>query len=88
MARMVRKQIYIDDRQDRILKREAEKTGLTESELVRRAIERAYDAEAAQEERMRKWARFEELADDTARRIADGGEEIIITKEDIRGGRY
>ncbi len=46
MARMVRKQIYLDPRQDEILKAAADRTGKTESELIRNAIDESYDAEA------------------------------------------
>jgi hypothetical protein len=40
MARMVRKQIYIEPEQEALLKRLSEETGLTEAEIVRQAIER------------------------------------------------
>jgi hypothetical protein len=36
---MVRKQVYIEARQDRALKRRARATGVTEAELVRRGID-------------------------------------------------
>ena len=40
MERMVRKQVYIQAHQQRVLKRRAREQGITEAEVVRRAIER------------------------------------------------
>jgi len=40
MAHMIRKQVYIEPRQDTILKRLARVWGVTEAEIVRRAIDR------------------------------------------------
>ncbi|MBA4370896.1 MAG: hypothetical protein C0418_04885 [Coriobacteriaceae bacterium] len=59
MARMVRKQVYIDERQDALLKERAELTGRTESELIRRAIDEAYDPMAAQRDFEERWAEYE-----------------------------
>jgi len=39
MVRMVRKQIHIEPRQKALLKRLARETGMTEAELIRRAID-------------------------------------------------
>lgn len=41
MARMVRKQVYIEPEQDRLLKRRAKELGVTESDLIRRGIDQA-----------------------------------------------
>ena len=40
MTRMVRKQIYIEPRQESTLKRLARETGATEAEIIREAIDR------------------------------------------------
>lgn len=40
MVRMVRKQLYIEPRQDRQLKRLARERGVTEAQLVREALDR------------------------------------------------
>jgi hypothetical protein len=37
--RMVRKQVYIEPEQDRLLKRRAAELGITESDLIRRSID-------------------------------------------------
>ena len=38
---MIRKQIYIEERQERLLKRQARSLGKTEAELIRLAIDRS-----------------------------------------------
>ena len=40
MTRMIRKQIYIESHQDGILKQKASSLGITEAEVIRRAIDR------------------------------------------------
>jgi hypothetical protein len=37
---MIRKQVYIEPRQDRILKRRASQRGVTEAEIIREALDR------------------------------------------------
>jgi hypothetical protein len=44
MAQMIRKQLYIEPRQDAVLKRLAQKVGLSEAELIRQAIDRQMSA--------------------------------------------
>jgi hypothetical protein len=48
-----RMQITLDDRQYDRLRREAERTGASIAELVRRAIDRAYGAELTVDEKLR-----------------------------------
>lgn len=43
MAQMIRKQVYIEPRQDAILKQRARVLGTTEAEVIRRAIDRQTD---------------------------------------------
>ena len=40
MSRMVRKQIYIEEEQDAVLKEVAEEYGISQAELIRQALER------------------------------------------------
>ena len=40
MTKMVRKQIYIESRQEGLLKQLVQETGVTEAELIRQAIDR------------------------------------------------
>ena len=44
MAQMIRKQVYIKPQQDAILKRLARTLGLSEAEIIRRAIDRQTSA--------------------------------------------
>ncbi len=39
MSRMIRKQVYIESRQDATLKQQARALGVTEAEVIRRAID-------------------------------------------------
>jgi hypothetical protein len=47
-TQMVRKQIYIQRRQDTLLKRLSQARGLSEAEIIRQAIEREFAGEPAQ----------------------------------------
>jgi len=40
MPRMIRKQVYIESRQETTLKQQARALGITEAEVIRRAIDR------------------------------------------------
>jgi hypothetical protein len=44
VARMIRKQVYIQERQQAILRRVARKLGVSEATVVRQAIEGQFDA--------------------------------------------
>ena len=39
MARMIRKQVYLDERHDRMLKRRATARGITEADIIREALD-------------------------------------------------
>lgn len=57
MGAMVRKQVYIEPRQDELLKRLASATGATEAEIIRQAIDQ-YAAQAlTRERRLEAWER-------------------------------
>jgi hypothetical protein len=60
MAKMVRKQIYIEPRQDEQLKHRAHLLGVTEAEIIRRGIDQILDGEPAQEERLAIWAEMKD----------------------------
>lgn len=53
---MVRKQLYIEPRQERLLKRLAKERGTTEAEIVRAAIDKY--ASEPEESREQRWERF------------------------------
>lgn len=46
MAEMIRKQVYIEPRQERLLKERARKYRVTEADLIRRAIDRGLEQTA------------------------------------------
>lgn len=41
MGRMVRKQVYLDPKHERMLKRRARERGVTEAEIIREALDRS-----------------------------------------------
>lgn len=73
MARMVRKQVYLDPRQDELLKAAAARTGKTESELIREAIDEIYDAEELRRKRQAKVERWRKDSEEFAAFIAESG---------------
>jgi hypothetical protein len=54
---MVRKQVYIEPRQDEMLKRLAKATGATEAEIIRQAIDRYATEALTLEQRREAWKR-------------------------------
>jgi hypothetical protein len=60
MARMIRKQVYIEPRQEELLKARADALGVTEAELIRRGINEVLNAELSEQERLAIW---EEMKD-------------------------
>jgi hypothetical protein len=55
MARMVRKQVYIEPRQDALLKQRARALGVTEAELTRRGIDAVTQGDTEQARRLQIW---------------------------------
>jgi len=66
MARMVRKQVYIDEWQEAVLKQKAAVTGRTESQLIRDAINAAYDIDHLRERRVKAVEEMIAIADSMA----------------------
>ena len=58
MAEMIRKQVYIEARQERLLKERAKKYGRTEADLIRRAIDQGLERFAAQVPDPEAWKEF------------------------------
>jgi hypothetical protein len=52
---MVRKQVYIEPRQDKLLKQWAEESGRTEAEIVREALDRWMASEQRRREAEAAW---------------------------------
>jgi predicted DNA-binding protein len=61
MPAMVRKQLYIEPRQERILKRLARKTGKTEAEILREALDRHAGEILREQERLKLWEEQKEF---------------------------
>ena len=55
MTTMVRKQVYIEPRQDEILKKWAEETGKTEAEIFRQALDRWIASEQQRRQAEAAW---------------------------------
>ena len=73
MGRMVRKQVYIEDRQDGLLKAEAARSGRTESELIRDEIDRVYDRDAEDRRLADLWREWEASSERLAEEVARAG---------------
>jgi len=56
---MVRKQIYIEPQQHRTLKKVARKTGKTEAEIIRNALDEHMQLLKAKEDRLAAWREIE-----------------------------
>lgn len=73
MSRMIRKQIYIEPRQDACLKRRAQELGVSEAELIRRGIDLIV-GEPAESDSQAAWdaivAFIEQQRDDVDERTA------------------
>jgi hypothetical protein len=69
MPRMVRKQIYIESRQDNTLKQQARVLGITEAEVIRRAIDRQMASVRLGFRNLKAWEREKAFI---ARRMAKG----------------
>ncbi len=69
MARMIRKQIYIESVQDSILKQKARILGVTEAEVIRQAIDRQMTSVRTNTRDLRAWDREKAFI---AKRMAKG----------------
>jgi hypothetical protein len=57
MGRMVRKQVYIEPRQEALLKRLAEEMGTTEADIIRQAIDHHTQALLSPRKNLAAWQR-------------------------------
>ena len=69
MARMIRKQIYIESAQDNILKQKASILGITEAEVIRQAIDRQMTFLRTSTRHLKAWDREKAFI---AKRMAKG----------------
>jgi hypothetical protein len=63
---MVRKQVYIEPRQDELLKKWAEETGKSEAEIVREALDRWMASEERRRESEAAWKEVLAFAEERA----------------------
>ena len=66
MTPMVRKQVYIEPRQDEMLKKWAEETGMTEAEIFRLALDRWMASEQQRREAQAAWEQVLALGEERA----------------------
>jgi hypothetical protein len=59
MAKMIRKQVYIEPRQERVLKERAKKYRVTEAELIRQGIDRGLEHTATRAPDLEAWKAVE-----------------------------
>jgi len=64
MAMMVRKQVYIEPRQETQLKQQVAETGMSESEIIRKAIDRWLEEQARQHQAQETWAKARVLMEE------------------------
>src|SRR6266849_4117052 len=79
---MVRKQVYIDPAQDRLLKRRATELGVTEAELIRRALDSLARTPASPAFDPEAWQMILESMDKRAR-IPSTGEGRTWTRDEL-----
>jgi Arc/MetJ-type ribon-helix-helix transcriptional regulator len=89
MARMVRKQIVIEPEQERALQAHAKALGVSQSELIRQAIDRLLEDAEARERRQAAWRTLVEGWEQADREgIGSGSGGRTWTREELheRGG--
>lgn len=87
-SRMVRKQIYIYQRQEALLKRLAEARSLSEAEIIRQAIDRGIAGEPVQSrsDDHEAWRRMQKFIEQNRSR-AGTGEPYLWNREEIYAER-
>jgi hypothetical protein len=75
MSVMVRKQIYIEPRQEELLKQAAAETGMTEAEIIRRAIDLWGESEEKRRQAQEAWKEARAFIED------------LIAQGPVPGGR-
>lgn len=87
MARMVRKQIVLDPEQERALAEHARARGVSQSQLIREAIDSLLVEEQARERRMRAWELTLEASERAVHAgVGSGGQEWTREELHERGG--
>ena len=90
---MIRKQLYIEDYQEKALKRKAKAMGISEAELMRRALDNVLkDAEVKRPATKRPLDELFALADEIAKKYSFEGDKVLdrqsLYEEDNRQRRW
>lgn len=67
---MIRKQVYLEPRQDRLLKERSRRYRVTEADLIRRALDKGLEGGTASAPNPEAWREIEKYI---ARRVKHGG---------------
>lgn len=80
---MVRKQVYIEERQEEMLKRRSKELNVPEAELIRRGIDASLASAVAPSRDLSAWEQFKKLA--LSRRPARKGKGRKWNRDDAYG---
>lgn len=80
---MVRKQIYIPQRQDALLKRLAKQRGVSEAEVIRQALEREVEAPAPVQNSEKAFAQMLAFAAERKAKYPDQGEPFKWHRDEL-----
>ena len=86
MSRKVRKQIYIEPRQEEMLKRQARELGITQAELIRRCIDQIGRASVNLPPDQKAWEEAKAFIQERMR-IAAPQTDRTWTREELYGER-
>ncbi|MGC1377022.1 MAG: CopG family transcriptional regulator [Anaerolineales bacterium] len=80
---MVRKQIYIPKQQDALLKRLAKQRGVSEAEVIRRALTREVEAPAPVQDAQKALAKMSAFAEERKTKFAGQGEPFRWNRDEL-----
>ena len=72
MERMIRKQVYIEPRQDRLLKERSRRYRVTEADLIRRALDKGLEGGTASAPNPEAWREIEKYIAGRVKRAGAG----------------
>lgn len=91
MSRMVRKQVYIEPRQDEAIKRKSHELGVSESDLIRRGLDYVAQSAVTGPRDAAAWAEQLAFIRDRAARLAASGQHDVggrgWTRDDLYDDR-
>ena len=84
MPTMIRKQVYVRPRQERLLKRLARQTGKTEAEIIREAIDQQAEELQSEQERLAAWRAERKFIEEWVAKGPAPGPVKRWTREELR----